>query len=102
MKCHSCHAVHDIDLPPPVAEPLVPVVLGGPVRLLPTDGALITSIVCPSHTLAPGFARDAITSGRLSRMGDFSGAMTVQEMVDLVAFLQSTYVPARYAIEGMP
>jgi hypothetical protein len=30
-------------------------------------------------------------SGRLSRMGDFTDAMTLREMIDVVAFLQSTY-----------
>lgn len=46
----------------------------------------------------PSRERELVAQGRLSRMGDYSEAMTVRELVDLVAFLQSRYrvVPAEY------
>jgi sulfur-oxidizing protein SoxX len=69
----------------------VPVELGGRVVRAKTDGELVTAIVDPSHRLAPGYKREDVQSGKLSRMGDYSEAMTVRELVDVVAFLQSRY-----------
>jgi hypothetical protein len=67
------------------------VVLGGEIPQPRTDGELVAAIIDPSHKLAPGYKKESIQSGGLSRMGDFGEAMTVREMVDLVAFLQSRY-----------
>jgi mono/diheme cytochrome c family protein len=91
LKCNACHRVAGTDLPGPVAEPSVPVELGGRVARAKTDGELVTAIVDPSHRLAPGYPRAAVQSGSLSRMGDFSEAMTVRDLIDVVAFLQSRY-----------
>jgi hypothetical protein len=91
LQCHACHQVSGVDLPAPVADPPVPVVLGGRIPQARTDGELVTSIVDPSHRIAPGYRADAVTSGKLSRMGEFREAMSVQELVDVVAFLQSSY-----------
>jgi hypothetical protein len=74
-----------------VAQPSVPVVLGGKVHYARTDGELAGAIVHPSYRLAVGYEREAVTSGGLSRMGDFTEAMTVRELIDLVAFLQSRH-----------
>jgi hypothetical protein len=82
-------------MPLPVADPAVPVELGGLVYRQRTDGELVTAIINPSYRLAPGHAREAIASGRLSRMGDLNDELTVRELADLVAFLQSTYVVTR-------
>jgi hypothetical protein len=70
----------------------VGVVLGGEVFEIRTDGYLVTSIINPSHELASGYPKERVTtpSGE-SRMPDFSDVMTVREVIDLVAFLQSRY-----------
>lgn len=91
LRCHACHQVAGVDLPAPTADPVVPVQLGGVVPAFRTDGELVTAIVNPSHRLAPGYERGLVRAGGLSRMGDFSEAMTVRQLVDVVAFLQSTY-----------
>ena len=91
MKCHACHRVADLDLEAPVADPAVPVVLGGKVSRMRTDGELVTAIVDPSHKLAPGYPPEAVRTGDRSRMGEFGDAMTVRELIDVVAFLQSRY-----------
>jgi hypothetical protein len=88
-RCHSCHEVAGVALDRPVADPPVRVQLGGRVYTPPTDGVLATAILHPSYRLAG--PREAVVSGRLSRMGDFTDAMTLREMVDVVAFLQTTY-----------
>jgi hypothetical protein len=55
-----------------------------------TDGRFVTSINS-SHKLAPGHPGERIESGGISRMADYSGVMTVRQLVDLVAFLHSRY-----------
>jgi len=97
-RCHACHVVAGEDFPAPVAQPPVPVELGGRVPVAITDGELVTSIIHPSHRLAGWVQPAAVRTGGLSRMGDLSEGMSVRELIDLVAFLQSRYtvVPPAY------
>jgi mono/diheme cytochrome c family protein len=93
-QCNGCHSVAGLDLPPAIVLPPTPVsvVLGGQVFEIRTDGYLVTSIMNPSHELARGYPKERVTtpSGE-SRMPDFSDFMTVRQLIDLVAFLQSRY-----------
>lgn len=91
FRCNACHRVEGVTLPAPVADPPVPVVLGGRVPQPRSDGELANAIIEPSHRIAPGYRRAALRAGELSRMGDFSEHMTVRELIDLVTFLQSHY-----------
>jgi L-cysteine S-thiosulfotransferase len=92
MKCYSCHRVAGLDdLPEPVADPPVPVMLGGDRPYPRTDGDILTAIVNPSHRIVPAAVAEQVQSGNLSRMGDYSDSLTVRELVDLVAFVQSHY-----------
>ena len=94
LQCNACHTVDGVDLPPPVVipSPSASVLLGGHVFEIRTDGYLVTSIINPSHKLARGLKREnIITSTGESRMPDYSEIMTVQQLIDLVAFLQSRY-----------
>ncbi len=94
LQCNGCHAVDGVDLPAPVVipTPSALVVLGGQVYAIRTDGYLVTSIIHPSHELAGGLDKEEITTDAgESIMPDFSDIMTVQQLVDIVAFLQSRY-----------
>jgi hypothetical protein len=94
LECNSCHSVDGVDLPPPTLIPLpsASVVLGGQVFEIRTDGYLVTSIINPSHKLASGLEKEEITTSTgESRMPDYSDIMTVRQLIDLVAFLQSRY-----------
>jgi hypothetical protein len=91
LRCNACHQVSGVDLPAPIAAHAVPVRLGGVVPAYRTDGELVTAIINPSHRLTGGYDERLVSSGGLSRMGDFSEALTVRQLVDIVAFLQSTY-----------
>ena len=97
LGCYQCHQVSGVNLPKPAVQAPVMVALGGQVPTEVTDGYLVTSIVNPSYELAP-YPRDLITVGGKSRMPDYRDRMTVQQLVDTVAFLQSRYTvvpPAR-------
>lgn len=89
LECYTCHTVDGVELPQPSGE-ATPVPLGGEVTELRTDGYLVTSLIHPSHRLAPLPERDIAVDGE-SRMPDFAEAMTVRQMVDIVAFLQDRY-----------
>lgn len=91
LRCNACHRVDGVELPAPVADPPVPVVLGGVIHQVRTDGELAAAIVDPSHRIAPGHRVTEVRAGGLSRMPDYSEQMTVRELIDLVAFLQSRY-----------
>lgn len=92
LKCHTCHRVKGVELPEPVSTAPTNVVLGGEVIRIQSYGELVTAVINPSHSLAPGFKREQIKEGKLSPMPDFNETMTVSQMIDLVAFLQSRYV----------
>lgn len=91
MHCHECHSVTGEEFPdlarsePPFVE------LGGTVTRVKTYGELVTSIINPSHKLAQGYPLDVITVEGQSKMPVYNGYMTVQELIDIVAFLQPHY-----------
>lgn len=95
LRCHACHEVEGLDAPAPVATPQVDVELGGLAMREPTDGELLTAIVNPSHTIIPGREEERVMSGTGSRMADYREVMTVQQLIDLVAYLHSVYSTAR-------
>jgi mono/diheme cytochrome c family protein len=88
MQCFVCHQIAGGGFPPPHAQPPVPVTLGATQAHL-SRARLAESIITPSHRVAPGMP--GITSGGTSRMGDYSEVMTVRQLVDIVAYLQSLH-----------
>ena len=103
MQCNQCHTVKGEDLPPiPGSEPYVE--LGGTVTHVRTYGELVTSIVNPSHKLADGYAKELVSDDGVSNMYIYNDYMTVQELTDLVRFLQPHYdvEPPRYQYRIYP
>jgi hypothetical protein len=96
LRCSSCHEVAGLEdeLPRPVATPETGVKLGGLAMREPSDGELLTSIVNPSLHLYPAGETERITSGSGSRMANLNEAMTVQNLIDIVAFLHERYETA--------
>ena len=89
LECNRCHEVSGVDLPKPTVQP-APVLLGGQVAREPTDGYLVSSIINPSYKLA-NYPKDLIASGGKSRMPEYASQITVRQLTDVVAFLQSRY-----------
>ncbi len=90
MHCNQCHTIQRETLPTIAGyEPYVE--LGGPVSRVKTYGELVTSIINPSHKLADGYPEDLISDEGRSKMYVYNGHMTVQELIDLVAYLQPFY-----------
>lgn len=91
MQCNQCHTIDGETLPVvPDADPPY-VELGGPVTQVKTYGELVTAIINPSHKLAEGYAEEVVSEDGQSKMYVYNGYMTVQELIDIVMFLQPNY-----------
>lgn len=121
MQCHACHSVKGLELPvlEEDPEPDIDVRLGGLVPRIQTYGELVTSVINPSHRLAKGYSpaptpaaesgeEEGVTESKggnvsaddqekpSSPMTNYNDAMTVTQLIDLVAFLQSRYELIEY------
>jgi len=92
LRCHVCHQVEGIDAKfEGTGAAAVP--LGGDTLRVKTYGDLVTSIINPSHRIAPGTDPATVAPGGRSLMENagLNDIMTVRQLTDLVAFLQTTY-----------
>jgi mono/diheme cytochrome c family protein len=92
LRCHACHQVEGIDVKFE-GTGAASVQLGGETVRVKSYGELVTSIINPSHRIAPGVQADAVAPGGTSLMeiAGLNDTMTVRQLIDLVAFLQTTY-----------
>lgn len=91
LQCQQCHSIKGEQLPAiPGQEPPY-VELGGEVTQVKTYGTLITAIINPSHKLARGYAKEVVAEDSESKMYVYNDHMTVQELIDIVMFLQPYY-----------
>lgn len=103
MHCNQCHTIKGVELPTvPGFEPYVE--LGGSVTRVKTYGELVTAVINPSHKLAQGYPQDLVADGDQSKMYNYNGFMTVQELTDIVMFLQPHYdvVPPEFHYRVYP
>ncbi len=91
LQCNNCHQINGLDLPAPVQPGPVTITLGGTVRTVKTYGELVSSVINPSHKLISSYPRDQVAKDGTSLMTIYNDRMTVQQLIDLVAFLQSRY-----------
>ena len=90
LRCSVCHTLPGADTD---ASSAYVVALGGEVSRVRTYGQLVTSIINPSHKIAdpdinPTFlinGKSAMETARLNQ------TVTVEQLVDLVAYLQPLY-----------
>jgi sulfur-oxidizing protein SoxX len=87
LKCNSCHSVVGENFPAPEHFNIR---LGGETARLRTYGDLVTSIINPSHVITARYLEE-LRQAKESPMTNFNETMTVAQMIDLVAFLQSHY-----------
>ena len=65
--------------------------LGGSVSHVKTCGELVTSIINPSHIIARTWPRQAVETNGKSAMRAYNDVMTVEQLVNLVTFLETEY-----------
>ena len=105
LGCTGCHSVvGEIDHSPVAEDGRLHVVLGGEVQRIATYGELVTSIVHPTHGLARPVRAPYVDDTGRSKMPDFNGTMTVEQLVNITAFLQGTYsiTPPEYTPYHIP
>ena len=92
LECNTCHSVGDIEHIAGHEGPDINIALGGQVTAIKTYGDLMTSVINPSHKVDRRHAyQNLVTEGGESKMVVDYETMTVQQLVDLVTFLESNY-----------
>lgn len=100
LSCNECHSITDIAWVG--GRDSLNIQLGGELPTKKTYGELVTSVINPSHNIARTNAQNndtPATETGFSKMNNYNYVMTVQELIDLVTFLQAEYnvsVPVRY------
>ena len=109
LKCNACHSVGDIELITGSEGHDIDIRLGGQTTVIKTYGDLVTSVINPSHKVFQRRSKQKVsTEEGGSKMITYNDVMTVQQLVDLVTYLESTYqiVPANrtqygtYRVDG--
>lgn len=98
LGCNSCHKIEGV---PYTGDTGREIRLGGQTTRIKTYGKLVTSIINPSHKVAAANTR-AVRGGLSSEMVHYNEIMTVAQLVDLVAFVQSSYTLSEYARSNYP
>ncbi len=94
LGCVACHTVLDEDLPEPVVTGPVRVLLGSRTGRALSYGQLVTSIVNPSHRLSARYPKKDVSVEGTSLMTVYNDVLTVTQLADIVAFLESHYEKA--------
>ena len=98
-SCNGCHSIADIEYDP-IEVPVtylggrespgqVYVPLGGDTYRYRTYGELVTSVINAGHNLSHRYPRRGATTETV--MPSYNEVLTVQQLIDLVSFLQSEY-----------
>ena len=85
-NCNDCHSIGTIQFAG--ADGDTHITLGGESTKLKTYGELVTSVINPSHKVSSRH-QGVVDAG--TEMRKYNDIMTVQELVDIVTFLQSEY-----------
>ena len=92
VYCHSIAGKEELLVPPESIEPILNVVLGGSTNRVATYGQLVTSIINPSHKVADEYRDNSVVTNGQSMMRSYNAIMAVDELIDIVAFVQDQYV----------
>jgi mono/diheme cytochrome c family protein len=90
LRCHDCHSAEGVDIRDAEASD-IHLRLGGVSTRITTYADLVTSIINPSHRLSRAYPEEEVAEEGVSKMPVYNDIMTVQELVDLVAYLQPQY-----------
>ena len=89
LACNECHSVGEIKWGG--NDENMRISLGGEIPTAMTYGELITSVINPSHKIAKRYQETTADEAGNSKMRIYNEVMSVQELVDIVTFLQSEY-----------
>lgn len=94
-RCHECHSVSGVTLPELAGASPVQLELGGPTTDVKSYAELVTSIINPNHVISERYREqlrlDAVVPLESPMPLPYIDNMTVRQLIDLVAFLDSRY-----------
>ena len=102
FQCHSCHDSAQVPQLKADGPATVSVPLGGETTRIKSYGELVTSIINPSHKIVRRKSSDMTDKLGESRMVVYNDIMTITQLIDLVAFVQSSYTLAPYKPSNYP
>ena len=95
-RCHQCHSISGVSLPalagasPPMLE------LGGEIIVVKSYAELMTSVINPNHVISEKYREqlrvDTSVPGESPMPMPHIERMSVRQLIDLVAFLDSRYI----------
>lgn len=94
-QCHQCHSIAGLTLPPLAGadEPILE--LGGATTSVKTYAELMTSVIYPDHRISERYREQLLLRGIVPSQSPMPmphvETMTVRQLIDLVAFLDSRY-----------
>lgn len=95
-QCHQCHSVAGISLPPLAGASDVMLELGGESSAVRTYAGLMTSIINPNHDISEAYRQRLLLRGEVPLNSPMPTPqidnMTIRQLIDIVAFLDSRYV----------
>jgi L-cysteine S-thiosulfotransferase len=102
FQCNACHVSETVPQLETDGEPAISVKLGGETTRIKSYGELVTSVINPSHRVARRHSGDMADASGQSKMVSFNDVMTITQLVDLVAFVQSNYTLSPYSSSKYP
>ncbi len=102
LGCNSCHVNDQVPQLDSAEPAVISVTLGGETTHIKTYGELVTSVINPSHRVSRRQSLDVATKSGDSRMTNLNDVMTVTQLIDLVAFVQSSYTLSPFSSSKYP
>ncbi len=93
-QCHQCHTVAGVELPVFPLDSPIHLELGGEIISVKSDAELMTSIINPNHVISERYLEQLRLGAAVpleSPMPARIENMSVGQLIDLVAFLDSRY-----------
>ena len=94
-RCNGCHTVAGVDLPSVAGAPAPLLELGGPTSLVKSYDELVTSIINPDHAISERYRERLALNAEIPLQSPMPmpdiDRMTVRQLIDIVAFLDSRY-----------
>lgn len=95
-RCHQCHSVAGVRLPPLAGASPVQLELGGKTQRVKNHAELLTSIINPNHAISEEYRQKLLLEAEIPLDSPMPTPridnMTVRQLIDLVTFLDSRYV----------
>ncbi len=90
-QCLSCHQIKDLDKGNVIDNPELNIPLGGKSTKVKTYAELVTSVINPSHKIVKSYPKDSYSTDGKSKMKNFNEEMTINELINLVTYLETKY-----------